>query len=92
MKTNNIKIYFNYQEEGIIKAIAKDLNTNNEIAEREVKLRHGDKPDKLLGRKYAFKKLMDYIMENNILSNEIVGKLWKQFGINCKQPATKLAY
>lgn len=92
MKSNNIKVYFNYQEKGVIKAIAKDLNTNQEIATRQVKLRHGDEPDKLLGRKYAFRKLMDYIMDNNIIDKEIVGNLWREFGSTCKQPQTKLAY
>lgn len=92
MKTNSTKVFFNYQEPNVIKAIAKDVTTNVEIASREVKLRHGDKPDKRVGRTYAFKKLMNYVMENNILPKPEVGELWKKFGTTCKQPSVKLSY
>ena len=92
MKTDLTKVFFRYEENGTIKAIAKDLTSNEEIATREVKLRHGDSNNKLIGRKYAFKKLMTHIMDNNILPNIEVGNLWKQFGSTCKQPINKLAY
>lgn len=78
--------------DGVIEAIAVDLATKTEIARRKVMLRHGDSPDKLVGRKYAFKKLTTFIMENNLLPKEEVGSLWKEFGSNCKQPNIKLAY
>lgn len=77
---------------GKIEAIAVNINTGEEIAKREVKLRHGDKPNKELGRKYAFKKLMTHVMENNILPKPMVGKFWKEFGSMCKQPNCKLSY
>ena len=77
---------------GKIEAIAVNTDNGEEIARREVKLRHGDKPSKELGRKYAFKKLMDHAMNNNILPKSQVGELWVQFGANCKQPSNKLAY
>lgn len=92
MKTDKTKVYFNYQQPGVIKVIAKNLEDNQELAERHVKLRHGDKDDKLIGRTYAFKKLMKYLMDNRIVANEEIGKLWKEFSNNCKQPHVKLAY
>lgn len=92
MKTEKTKVFFKYEENGAIKAIAKNVQTNEEIASREVKLRHGDSPNKLVGRKYAFKKLMNHAMQNNLLPGKEVEALWKQFGSNCKQPNVKLAY
>ena len=74
------------------KAIAKNSLTGEEIASREVKLRHGDSPNKLIGRKYAFKKLMNHAMQNNLLPGKEVEALWKEFGSKCKQPNIKLAY
>ena len=91
MKTDQTKVFFRY-EEGTITAVAKNVQTNEEVATREVKLRHGDVPNKIVGRKYAFKKLMNYVMEYNLISNIEVGLLWKQFGSTCKQPQQKLAY
>jgi len=92
MKVGNVKVFFRYEENGTTRAIAKNVETEEEIASREVKLRHGDKPNKELGRKYVFKKLMDHAMNNNILPKSQVGELWVQFGANCKQPSNKLAY
>ena len=92
MKTYNTKVFFRYPEDGSIIAVAKNVETNENIAIREVKLRHGDKPDKRIGRKYAFKKLMNYVMENNLIPRTEVGQLWTQFGSTCRQPKQKLAY
>ena len=100
MKTSSTKVFFRYEknqdgkkvENGKIEAIATDLETGQEIARREVILRHGDKPNKQLGRKYAFKKLMNHVMEGNLIPRSQVGELWKQFGSTCKQPNNKLAY
>ena len=72
--------------------IARSLATNENIVSREVKLRHGDTPNKVVGRKYAFKKLMDYSLTNNLLPKPEIGQLWKLFGSTCKQPQQKLAY
>lgn len=92
MKSQNTKVFFRYNEDGSIQAIAKNLQTNEEIASREVKLRHGDKPEKIVGRKYAFKKLMDHSLNNNLIPKVEIGELWKSFGSMCKQPSQKLAY
>ena len=92
MKVDNVKVFFKYEENGTTVAIAKNVETNEELASREVRLRHGDKPEKIIGRKYAFKKLMTHVMNNNIFPKPIVGELWKQFGSQCKQPKQKLAY
>ena len=92
MKTENIKVFFRYTEDGKIECIAKSLATSEEIAKREVMLRHGDKANKVVGRKYAFKKLMDHVMNNNLIPKPEVGKLWKEFGSTCKQPNFKLSY
>ena len=92
MKAQNVKVFFRYQENGTTVAIAKNVETNLELASREVRLRHGDKPEKIVGRKYAFKKLMTYVMANNIFPKPVVGELWQQFGSECKQPNIKLAY
>lgn len=91
MKTNQTKVFFRYDEETIT-AVAKNVQTNEEIVTREVKLRHGDTPNKIVGRKYAFKKLMDHSLANNLLSKPEIGALWKLFGSTCKQPHQKLAY
>jgi len=92
MNAGNVKVFFKYEENGTTVAIAKNVETNEEIASREVRLRHGDKPEKIVGRKYAFKKLMNHVMNNNIFPKPLVGELWKQFGSQCKQPNIKLAY
>lgn len=92
MNAGNVKVFFKYEENGTTVAIAKNVETNEEIASREVRLRHGDKPEKIVGRKYAFKKLMNHVMDNNIFPKPLVGELWKQFGSQCKQPNIKLAY
>lgn len=92
MKTDQTKVFFKYEENGIIVAVAKDLTTNEEIATREVKLRHGDNNNKIVGRKYAFKKLMDYVHNLKLIADSEVEALWKQFGSNCKQPNQKLVY
>lgn len=92
MKADNVKVFFKYEENGTTVAIAKNVETNEELAKREVRLRHGDKPEKIVGRKYAFKKLMNHVMDNNILPKPVVGEFWKQFGSQCKQPKQKLAY
>ena len=92
MKTDQTKVFFKYEENGTITAVAKNVQTNEEVATREVKLRHGDKPNKIVGRKYAFKKLMTHVMENHLIPNSEVGLLWKQFGSTHKQPQQKLAY
>ena len=92
MKAENVKVFFKYEVDGTTVAIAKNVETNEELASREVRLRHGDKPEKIVGRKYAFKKLMNHVMNNNIFPKPIVGELWKQFGSQCKQPNIKLAY
>jgi len=92
MKVDNVKVFFRYEENGTTKAIAKNVETDQEIASREVKLRHDDKPCKIVGRKYAFKKLMNHALNNNLLPGNQVEALWKQFSSTCKQPTTKLAY
>jgi hypothetical protein len=92
MKTDQTKVFFRYDEKRTITAVAKNVQTNEEIATRKVKLRHGDTPNKVVGRKYAFKKLMDYILSNNLLPKPEIGQLWKLFGSTCKQPNHKLAY
>lgn len=92
MKTDQTKVFFRYDENGTITAVAKNVQTNEEIATREVKLRHGDSPNKIVGRKYAFKKLMDHSLSNNLLQGKEVENLWKLFGSTCKQPQQKLAY
>lgn len=92
MKTDQTKVFFRYDENGTITAVAKNVQTNKEVATREVKLRHGDVPNKVVGRKYAFKKLMDYSLENKYLPGKEVENLWKLFGSTCKQPSQKLAY
>ena len=107
MKTNQTKVFFKYEKEeiqtpeglklvnkpnGSITAVAKNIQTGEEITTREVKLRHGDKPNKIVGRKYAFKKLMDHSLANNLLPKPEIGALWKQFGSTCKQPSEKLIY
>jgi hypothetical protein len=92
MKTDLTKVFFRYEENGTITAVAKNVQTNEEVATREVKLRHGDVPNKVVGRKYAFKKLMDYSLEKQFLPGKEVENLWKLFGCTCKQPQQKLAY
>lgn len=100
MKTENTKVFFRYErdqegqkvQDGKIEVVAVNLENGNEIARREVQLRHGDKPNKELGRKYAFKKLMSHALNNNLLPGKEVENLWKQFGSTCKQPERKLAY
>jgi len=92
MKTDQTKVFFKYSENGTITAVAKNIQTNEEIVTREVKLRHGDVSNKIVGRKYAFKKLMDYSLVNNLLPKPEIGELWKLFGSTCKQPQQKLAY
>lgn len=92
MKVENVKVFFKYKENGTTVAIAKNVESNKEITTREVILRHGDKPNKIVGRKYAFKKLMTHVLDNNIFPKPLVGELWKQFGSQCKQPNIKLAY
>ena len=100
MITEPTKVFFKYETDengqkvnnGKIEAIAINLETKEEIARREVILRHNDKPNKQLGRKYAFKKLTTHILNNNLLPGEEVSLLWKQFGSTCKQPTRKLAY
>ena len=92
MKTDQTKVFFRYGENGTITAIAKNVQTNEEVATREVKLRHGDTPNKVVDRKYAFKKLMDYSLTNNLLPKPKISELWKLFGSTCKRPNQKLAY
>ena len=92
MNTETTKVFFKYEENSTTKAIAKNSLTGEEIASREVKLRHGDSPNKLIGRKYAFKKLMNHAMQNNLLSCKEVQALWKEFSSKCKQRNIKLAY
>ena len=92
MKVGNVKVFFRYEENGTTRAIAKNVETEQEIASREVKLRHGDKPCKIIGRKYVFKKLMTHALDNNLLPGAQVEAFWKQFSSTCKQPTTKLAY
>ena len=92
MNTETTKVFFKYEENGTTKAIAKNSLTGEEIASREVKLRHGDSQNKLIGRKYAFKKLMNHAMQNNLLPGKEVEALWKEFSSKCKQPNVKLAY
>ena len=92
MNTETTKVFFKYEENGTTKAIAKNSLTGEEIASREVKLRHRDSSNKLIGRKYAFKKLMNHAMQNNLLPGKEVETLWKEFSSKCKQPNVKLAY
>lgn len=91
MQTEKNKVFFKYSEDKT-EAIAINLETKEEVARREVKLRHGDKPNKIVARKYVFKKLMDHIRKEHLLANTEVGFLWKQFGSTCKQPSEKLVY
>lgn len=92
MKTDQTKVFFKYDENGTITAVAKNVQTNEEVATREVKLRHGDKADKKVGRAYAFKKLITYMRSENSISSKERKELWKQFMETCKQPQQKLAY
>lgn len=92
MKTDQTRVFFNYGDNNSIKAIMRSVETDQEIAVREVKPRHGDVPNKIVGRKYAFKKLMTHALENNLIPKPEVGALWKLFGSTCKQPSQKLAY
>jgi hypothetical protein len=93
MKGQITKVFFKYAEDqSKIEAIAINLETKEEVARREVIRRHGDRPCKVLGRKYAFKKLMTHVLQNKILPGKEVEALWKSFGSMCKQPAEKLAY
>jgi hypothetical protein len=64
MKTSLTRVFFKYEESGEIKAIMKNAENDEPIAERMVKPRHGDKPNKVIGRAYAFKKLMTHSLEN----------------------------
>ena len=74
MKTENTRVYFKYSENGTkTEAIVKDAKSDDIIAMREVLLRHGDSQNKVLGRKYAFKKLMTHVMENSIIPNVEIG-------------------
>lgn len=90
MKTNNSKVFFRYNEDQSITAKVVNLKTNQEIADRTVSLRHGDRPNKIVGRKYAFKKLMSHVLQNHLLPGPEVEALWKTFGSTCKQPNFKL--
>ena len=107
MKTDKTKVFFRYEKEeievngekklvtklgGKIEAVAISLEDKTEIARREVKLRHGDQPDKILGRKYAFKKLMDFTLDAKLLPGKEVENLWKGFSTMCTQPYERLAY
>lgn len=92
MKTDQTRVFFKYEENGEIKAIMKSVETDQEIASRIVKPRHGDVPNKVIGRKYAFKKLMTHSLEKELIPRTEVGLLWKLFGSTCKQPEKKLAY
>lgn len=92
MKVNDVKVFFRYEENGTIKAIAKNVQTDEEVASREVKLRHDDRPDKKIGRAYAFKKLIIFMRSNNFITSKERKEFWKQFGSQCKQPKVKLAY
>ena len=100
MKGSTTKVFFKYEKDqnghrkinGQIEAFAINLESKSVLATRRVIPRHGDVPNKLIGRKYAFKKLMTHIMENNLLPKPEVGELWKSFGSMCKQPNVKLAY
>ncbi len=78
--------------DGKIEAIMINSNSGEEIARREVLPRHGDLPNKILGRKYVFKKLMTKALDENLIPRQEVGELWKSFGTICKQPSQKLAY
>lgn len=100
MKTENTKVFFRYEKDeqgnkvpnGKIEAVMINNTTGEEIARREVILRHGDKPNKLIGRKYAFKKLITHTMNNKLIPNTEVENLWREFGRTCKSPKLKLAY
>lgn len=100
MKTSSTKVFFRYEkdqngkkvENGKIEAIAIKLEDNSEIARREVKLRHGDKADRRTGRTYAFKKVVNFMRAENLISSKERKELWKQFNSTCKQPSNKLAY
>lgn len=93
MKAGNVKVFFRYENDQTkIKAVLINDETKENIADREVILRHGDKPNKILGRKYAFKKLMTFAYENGLLLGNQVEALWREFSSTHKQPNTKLAY
>ena len=93
MNTQNTKVFFRYGENNSsIEAVASNLETGEEIARKRVLLRHGDNPNKLIGRKYAFKKLTTHILENSLLAGQEVGDMWRVFSTSCKQPKEKLAY
>lgn len=92
MKTDRTRVFFKYEKNGEIKAIMKDAETDEPIAERMVKLRHGDKPNKIVGRAYAFKKLMTHSLEKELIPKTEIGLLWGLFGSTCKQPNKKLTY
>lgn len=107
MKSQNTKVFFRYETEEVVvdgqpkivkkengktEAIMINSQTGEEIARREVTPRHGDKPNKVVGRKYVFKKLMTKALNENLIPKQEVGELWKSFGATCKQPSQKLAY
>lgn len=93
MNTENTKVFFRYGEDNsTIEAVATNLESGQEIARRQVQLRHGDRPNKVLGRKYAFKKLMTHVLENSLISSQEVGNIWRVFSTTCRQPKEKLAY
>jgi len=108
MKTADTKVFFRYEKEqvqgedgkvrqitkpdGAITAVAISVQTGEEIANRVVTLKHGDKPNKELGRKYAFKKLTTFLLDNKLVPGKEVEGLWREFGATCKQPSVKLAF
>ena len=107
MQVENLKVYFQYGKKEVntpegtklitdpqapIEAVIKNTESKEIVLSRRVELRHGDQPNKQLGRKYAFAKLMNHARTNQILPGKVVENFWKQFGRECKQPNTKLAY
>lgn len=85
MRTENTRVIFVYNEDQSIQAVVKDRKTNEEIFNRTVKVRHGDKFEKRVGRKIVFKKAMDHALTTGLISREEVGALWADFSANVKQ-------
>jgi len=85
MRTENTRVVFIYNEDGSTTAVVRNRKTNENIFDRTVRLRDGDKPEKIVGRKWAFKKAMNHALATGLLATAEVGALWADFSANVKQ-------